>query len=99
MVAQRSLYRNLLFYEYELGCDAQTAFENVNLAKAQEFVPKRRVFWFYAEFRTGKTNMREWLCSGRPRKVDRDAVVKAIEEDLTLTIDDFDCGHATISKY
>ncbi|KAJ1363171.1 hypothetical protein KIN20_022969 [Parelaphostrongylus tenuis] len=79
MAAQRSLYRNLLLHQYKLERDGHTAFANINLAKAQGFVSRRTAYRFFAEFRTGNTNLKDQLRFGRPSKLDPKAIIEATE--------------------
>ncbi|KAJ1355532.1 hypothetical protein KIN20_012978 [Parelaphostrongylus tenuis] len=78
MAPQRSLYRNLLLYEYKLERDGQTAFENIYRAKqAQGLVSWRTALWFFVEFRTGNTNLKDQLRFGHPCEVDRKVIIEA----------------------
>ncbi|KAJ1373392.1 hypothetical protein KIN20_035773, partial [Parelaphostrongylus tenuis] len=61
--------------------DAQIRLENMRRAKAQGFISRRTAFRFFAEFRDGYINLKDQLRSGRPREVDREAIIEATEED------------------
>ncbi|KAJ1356102.1 hypothetical protein KIN20_013744 [Parelaphostrongylus tenuis] len=68
---------------------ARTLLAWINRAKAQKFVNRQTALRFLAERRSGNTNLKGQLRWRRPRKVDRGAVFEAIEEDPTLTMEEF----------
>jgi histone-lysine N-methyltransferase SETMAR len=65
-------------------------------------VPERTARWWFAKFRDGDTNVNDQPRSGRPREIDREAVIEAIDLDPTLTTEDladeFECTQMAIWK-
>jgi histone-lysine N-methyltransferase SETMAR len=102
MALSKEILRNLLLYEFELGRDATTAAGNINRAKGRRVVPERTARWWFAKFRDGDTNVNDQPRSGRPREIDREAVIEAIDLDPTLTTEDladeFECTQMAIWK-
>jgi len=102
MATQKEITRNLLLYEFRLGHNAQTAFDNITRAHGRQMISIRQTYEWFAKFRADNTNLADQPRSGRPREIDRDAVIEAIDLDPTLTTqdlaDEFDCGHAQISR-
>ena len=102
MATQKNIVRNLLLYEYQLKHDAETALANINRAKGQQVMSRATAFRWFSKFRDENTDLNDQPRSGRPREIDHDAVIEAIEEDSTLTAqnlaDDFNCGHSQISN-
>jgi histone-lysine N-methyltransferase SETMAR len=102
MEPSREIIRNLLLYEFQLGHDAQTATANVNRAKGAGTVHQATTYRWFAKFREDNTNLDDQPRSGRPREIDREAVIEAIDEDPTLTVrdlaNDFECGVARIHE-
>ncbi|KAJ1356763.1 hypothetical protein KIN20_014537 [Parelaphostrongylus tenuis] len=84
MAAQRSCCRDLLRYEYGMRRDTQTTFENINRAQAQEFVSRRTMLRFFAEFRAENIDLEDQLRSRCSREVGRKTVIESIEENPTL---------------
>jgi len=102
MEPSREVIRNLLLYEFQLNHDAETACNNINCAKGPKTVSIRTVYYWYAKFRADNTDLNDQPRSGRPREIDREAVIEAIEEDPTLTTEDlagdFECTQMAIWK-
>lgn len=99
----KEIIRNLILYEYRLDHEAQTAFDNITRAHGRQVVSRKTVFNWYGKFRDeGTGDLNDKPRSGRPREIDRQAVIEAIEEDPTLTVrdlaNDFDCGVARIHE-
>lgn len=91
-----------MLYEYELNHDAETAAANINRAKGSQVVSERTAYRWFAKFRTGNTNLEDQPREGRPREVNREEVIEAIDLDPTLTTRDlaegFDCSHTAIEN-
>jgi transposase len=102
MSLSKEVLRNLLLYEFELNRDAKTAASNINRAKRRQVVTARTAQRWFAKFRTGETDLKDQPRSGRPREIDREAVIEAIDLDPTLTVRDlaneFECGVARIHE-
>jgi histone-lysine N-methyltransferase SETMAR len=100
MSLSKEIIRNLLLYEFELGRDATTAANNINRAKRRQVVTDRTARRWFAKFREDNTDLNDQPRSGRPREIDREAIIEAIEEDPTLPLadlaDDFDCTQQQI---
>ncbi len=101
MATQKEITRNLMLYEYRLRHDAQTAFNNIIRAHGEQIASRRTIFNWFAKFHDDNTDLNDQPRSGRPREIDRGAVIEAIEEDPTLKTDeladDFECD-ATIIR-
>lgn len=85
MEPSREVIRNLLLYKFELGHDAQTACNKINRAMGYQVVGRSTAFDWFQKFREDNTHLNDQSRSGRPREVDREAVIEAIELDSTLT--------------
>ncbi|KAI1703227.1 histone-lysine N-methyltransferase SETMAR [Ditylenchus destructor] len=68
----------LLKYEYELGHTVKEAIENINRAKGAGTVAQCTAYEWYSKFKSGNLTIEDNPRSGRPREVDRDAVVNKI---------------------
>ena len=94
MEKNKSVIQELLKYKYELGHNAKEATRNINRAKKVDYARAKR--WYF-KFRSGKLDA-DKKRSGRPREVDRVAVVNAVEAHPSMTLrmlaDDFDCHHS-----
>lgn len=94
--------RKLLKYEFELGHTVKEAIENINRAKGAGTVAQRTAERWFSNFRSDKMDIDDKPRSGRPREVDRDAVVNAVEEHPSMTTrmltEDFDCSHMQIER-
>ncbi|KAI1701014.1 histone-lysine N-methyltransferase SETMAR [Ditylenchus destructor] len=80
MEKNRGVIRELLKYEFELGHTAKEAVENINRAKGAGTVAQRTAERWFSNFRSDKMDIEDKPRSGRPREIDRDAVVNAVEE-------------------
>ncbi|KAI1693621.1 histone-lysine N-methyltransferase SETMAR [Ditylenchus destructor] len=78
--------RELLKYEYELGHSVKEAIENINRAKGAGTVAQRTAYEWYSKFRSGNLTIEDNPRSGRPREVDRAAVVNAVNDAFTIVI-------------
>jgi len=91
MATQREIIRNLILYEYRLGHDVQAAFDNITRAHCRQIVSIRTVFYWYAKFRADNTDLHDQSREGRPREIDQDAVVAAIDLDPTMSTEALAC--------
>ena len=94
--------RKLLLYEFQLGHNATEAARNINNAKGDGTVPIRTAQNWFLNFRSGNLSTDDQARSGRPREVDRDAVIEAITDHPSKTTrmlaDDFDCSQSQIDR-
>lgn len=102
MALSKEVLHNLLFFQYELGKNAKTAANQINQAKGRGTVSERTAQWWFAKFCNGDTELEDQPRTERPREIDREAVIEAIEEDPTLTTgdlaNDFECSNEQIQK-
>ena len=98
----RGIIRELLKFEFELGHSAKEAMDNINRAKGNGTVSKATAYLWYSKFRSNKMDIEDKKRSGRPREVDRVAVVNAVEAHPSMTTrmlaEDFECSHTEIVK-
>ncbi|KAI1704165.1 histone-lysine N-methyltransferase SETMAR [Ditylenchus destructor] len=73
----RGVIQELLKFEYELGHSVKQAIENMNRAKGAGTVAQSTAYEWYSKFKKNRMDIEDNPRSGRPREVDRDAVVKA----------------------
>ena len=94
--------RKLLKYEFELGHNAKQAVTNINRAKRAETVAYTTAKRWFSKFRSGNLETDDKKRSGRPREVDRDAVVNTVKDHPLMTTrmlsDDLGCSHTEIKK-
>ncbi|KAI1690613.1 histone-lysine N-methyltransferase SETMAR [Ditylenchus destructor] len=86
MEKNRSVIRELLKFEFELGHSAKQAMNNINRAKGAGTVAYSTAKEWYSKFRSGNLTIEDNLKSGRPREVDREAVVNAVKDAFTIFI-------------
>jgi transposase len=101
MELEKEQIRLLLLFQYNLGNNNATeAARQICKAFGDGTVSDRSARDWYTKFREGDTDLTDKPRSGRPREVDRQAVVNAIEENPSMTsrmlAEDFECDHATI---
>ena len=77
--------RKLLKYEFELGHNAKEAVTNINRAKGAGTVAYSTAKRWFSKFRSGNLETDDKKRSGRPREVDRDAVVNTMEDYPSMT--------------
>uniref|UniRef100_A0A914D1S0 Mos1 transposase HTH domain-containing protein n=1 Tax=Acrobeloides nanus TaxID=290746 RepID=A0A914D1S0_9BILA len=77
--------RKLLKYEFELGHNAKQAVTNINRAKGAETVAYTTAKRWFSKFRSGNLETDDKMRFGRPREVDRDAVVNTVEDHSSMT--------------
>ena len=94
--------RKLLKYEFELGHNAKEAVTNINRAKGAGTVAYSTAKRWFSKFRSGNLETDDKRRYGRPREVDRDAVVNTVEDHPSMTTrmlaDEFNCSHTEIEK-
>uniref|UniRef100_A0A914D7K3 Mos1 transposase HTH domain-containing protein n=1 Tax=Acrobeloides nanus TaxID=290746 RepID=A0A914D7K3_9BILA len=97
MEKNRGDIRKLLKYKFLLGHKAIEAVCNINRAYGDGTVKERTAQQLFSKFRSGNLAVEDNPRSGRPREIDRVAVVNAVEEHPSMTIrmlaEDFDCSH------
>ena len=76
--------------------------DNINRAKGNGTVSKATAYLWYSKFRSNNMDIEDKKRSGRPREVDRVAVVNAVEAHPSMTTrmlaEDFECSHTEIVK-
>uniref|UniRef100_A0A914DSU9 Mos1 transposase HTH domain-containing protein n=1 Tax=Acrobeloides nanus TaxID=290746 RepID=A0A914DSU9_9BILA len=77
--------RKLLKYEFELGHNAKKAVTNINRAKGAGTVAYSTAKRLFSKFRSGNVETDDKKRSGRPREVDRDAVINTMEDHPSMT--------------
>lgn len=102
MEKNKGIIRELLKFEFELGHSAKEAMDNINRAKGNGTVSKATAYLWFSKFRSNQMDTADKKRSGRPREVDRVAVVNAVEDHPSMTTrmlaDDFDCHHSVIAE-
>ena len=100
MEKNRGVIRELLKYEFEMGHSAHEAAQNINRVKGHGTVGYTTAKTWFSKFRSGNLAVKDKKRSGRPREVDRVAVVNAIEDHPSMTTrmlaEDFGCSHFAI---
>ncbi|KAI1720226.1 flavin-binding monooxygenase-like domain-containing protein [Ditylenchus destructor] len=86
MEKNRGVIRELLKFEFELGHSAKEAMDNINRAKGAGTVSRTTAYEWFSKFKSGNMTIEDNPRSGRPREVDRDAVVNAVEDTFTIFI-------------
>ncbi|KAI1693531.1 histone-lysine N-methyltransferase SETMAR [Ditylenchus destructor] len=84
MEKNRGVIRELLKYEFELGHSVKAAIENINRAEGAGTVAQFTANKWYSKFKSGNLTIEDNPRSGRPREVDRDAVVNAVGNRCAL---------------
>lgn len=94
--------RKLVKYEFELGHSAKETLNNLNGAKGPGSVSHRTIQRWFSKFRSGNLHINDKKRSGRPREVDRTAVVNSVDDQPSLTTrmlaEEFNCSHTEIEK-
>ena len=102
MEKNRGIIRELLKFEFELGHSYKEAMDNINRAKGPGTVEKTTAYEWFSKFKNNQMDIADKKRSGRPREVDRAAVVNAAEAHPSMTTrmlaEDFDCHHAEIAR-
>ena len=79
MEKNRGVIRELLKYEFELGHTAKEAMDNINRAKGHGIVAKRTAYEWFSKFKNNQMEIADKKRAGRPREIDRAAVVNTVE--------------------
>lgn len=94
--------RERLLHEFQLGHSVAEARRNICQALGYDAVKQTCAKKWFQRFRQGDTSIEDKRRSGRPREVDRAAVLEAVEENPAFTTrmlaDDFRCSHTEIEK-
>jgi len=102
MEKSRGIIRELLKYEFELGHTYKEAMDNINRAKGAGTVKKSTANEWFLKFKSNQMDIADKKRGGRPREVNRAAVVNAVEAHPSMTTrmlaEDFDCHHSTIEE-
>ncbi|KAI1715023.1 histone-lysine N-methyltransferase SETMAR [Ditylenchus destructor] len=86
MEKNRGVIRELLKFEFELGHSAKEAMDNINRAKGAGTVSRTTAYEWFSKFKSGNMTIEDNPRSGRPREVDREAVVNAVKDAFTIFI-------------
>ena len=102
MEKNRGIIRELLKFEFELGHSYKEAMDNINRAKGPGTVKKTTAYEWFSKFKNNQMDIADKKRSGRPREVDRAAVVNAAEAHPSMTTrmlaEDFDSHHSEIAR-
>jgi histone-lysine N-methyltransferase SETMAR len=97
---KREQIRLLLHYEWLQGTAATDAAKNINGAYGTDTVGRRTAYDWYKRFQEEGMQLKDREHTGRPRTIDREAVLNQIRATPTMTTrmlaDDFNCHHSTI---
>uniref|UniRef100_A0A914CSA6 Mos1 transposase HTH domain-containing protein n=1 Tax=Acrobeloides nanus TaxID=290746 RepID=A0A914CSA6_9BILA len=85
MEKNRGIIRELLKFEFELGHSTKEAMDNINRAKGNGTASKATAYLWYSKFRSNKMDIEDKKRFGRPREVDRVAVVNTVEAHPSMT--------------
>lgn len=100
MEPSKNQIRSLLLYEFQLGHGATEATKNVCAALGEGVVNLRTTQNWFAKFRSGDLGIEDQPRSGRPREIDRDALLEHVEANPTkstrMLAADFGCSHTQI---
>jgi transposase len=94
--------RLLLQFQFKLRpyMSASEAARNVCKAYGDGIVGESTARRWFKKFKDGGESLTDKERSGRPRKIDRQSVIEAIEDNPSMTTrmlaDEFDCRHSTI---
>ena len=93
----KSKIRSLLLYEFQLGHGATEATKNVCTTLGKDAVNIRTTQRWFEKFRQGDQGLEDQPRSGRPRELDREALIAHVEANPTkstrMLAADFDCCH------
>jgi transposase len=94
--------RSLLLYEFNLGRGATEATQNICAVLGEDAVNLQTTQRWFAKFRDDSQDLKDQPQSGRPRELDRDAVLAEVEANQTkstrMLAADFDCGNSQIFR-
>lgn len=81
-----------------MSSNAAEAARRINQAWGAQMVAESTVRERFRQFKVGNEDLADKPRSGRPREVDRQAVINRIEEDSSMTSrmlgDEFGCDHS-----
>jgi transposase len=99
---KREQIRLLLHFQWLQGITAGDARRAINNAYGSNTVGSSTVYDWYARFGKDGMQLKDKEHTGRPQRIDREEVIRAIEADPTKTsrmlAGDFDCSHTAIEK-
>lgn len=99
---KREQIRLLLHYEWLQGTAESDASKKINNAYGANTVSRGTVYNWYDRFEKEGMQLKDKKHTGRPQEIDREAVIRVIEANPTMTTrmlaDDFDCHHSTIEE-
>jgi histone-lysine N-methyltransferase SETMAR len=102
MELSKEQIRLLLHFQKGMAVNASEAARNVSKVYGDKIIAERTARKWYKIFDEEGDRLTDNPRSDRPREVDRQAVVNAIEENPLMTTrmlaDDFDCGKTTIEE-
>jgi histone-lysine N-methyltransferase SETMAR len=102
MSTSKEQIRLRLLHEFQLGHNAAEACRNVCTALGNKAVCESTARKWIARFREGETDVKDKSRRGRPKTIDSDGILAAVEENPTFTTrmlaDDFQCSHTKIEK-
>lgn len=94
--------RLLVMHEWRAGLNGLEVTKRINEIWGEGTVGKTMVYKWIKKFKDGDENLEDQPRLGRPREIDRQAVLEAIEEAPSLTTrmlaDDFECDQWTIVR-
>ena len=96
----REQIRLLLHFQWLQGIDYSDAAKNINSAYGPKTTNRPTAYTWYKTFEEEGMRLKDKDRSGRPREVDPEAVLHAIEANPTsptrMLADDFECSHTEI---
>lgn len=94
--------RLLVMHEWRAGLKGQKVTSQINEIWGEGTTGKTAVYKWIARLKAGETNLKDQPRSRRPKEVNRQAVLEAIEETPSLTTrmfaEDFDCCFKTTTN-
>jgi hypothetical protein len=84
MEKNRGIIRELLKFEFELDHSKKEAMDNINKAKGNGTVNRMTVWRWFSKFRNNQMDIADKKRVGRPREIDRVAVVNAVEDHPSM---------------
>jgi hypothetical protein len=102
MALSKEQIRLLLHFQWMQEIPANKAAETIRDVYGQRTVSQATAYNWYRTFHEEGMRLTDNSRSGRPREIDREAVINAVEENPTLTTrmigDDFEYSHTEIEK-
>lgn len=100
MPATKTQIRERLLHEYQLGRSVGQARQNISKALGYEAVPATTAKRWFRRFKQGDICTEDKPRSGRPKEIDKAAVLAEIEANPTMTTrmlsENFNCSHTAI---